>query len=370
MDMNWSPDEDKLLIELREKKVKWHEIAQKIGRGYGAVRTHYKDLQSRKYVIADNLKTRRSTEGVSVTLEEVENNIDKINVKIKDVELKVKYSKVKKSEVSILDLSDAHVGSENKVFDSKIGKEVITYNYSIFLKELENLREAIFRIHHLHSSAYNLEKLYINMLGDLLTNDRIFEGQRWQITDCVGQQIWDCVNNFASFIASLKSIYKEIIVTGVVGNHGRSTTEYQEEPVQNNYEYQLYRILQLLFKNDKRITFNVPNTYRHILEIEGHKHLLEHGSSFRGATETAIERQVKELIVNVGNFDVLDMAHFHKIAEMEVGDSVLVKRNGSWIEKDIYAFNKFKSYSKARQWFYGTTKHRVTTWNYKVNLVE
>ncbi len=39
--------------------------------------------------------------------------------------------KGKREEMSVLDLSDMHIGMDNKVFDSNIGKKITTYNSSL-----------------------------------------------------------------------------------------------------------------------------------------------------------------------------------------------------------------------------------------------
>ena len=49
-------------------------------------------------------------------------------------------------------------------------------------------------------------------------------------------------------------------------------------------------------------------------------------------------------------------------------DKITAKINGAWIEKDNYAFSKFKTYSVPKQWFYGCSKSRPITWSYKLDL--
>ena len=91
-------------------------------------------------------------------------------------------------------------------------------------------------------------------------------------------------------IQNLKAKYEFIEVTGVVGNHGRTTDNYKsEEPVENNFEYHIYKILQMIFEKDNRVKVNVPNTRQYIVKVAGWRHLLQDGDTFRGSTKNYIE---------------------------------------------------------------------------------
>jgi predicted phosphodiesterase len=287
---------------------------------------------------------------------------------VKLEEPKARKTTGKEEEVSVLNISDVHVGMENEVYDSTVGTKVMTYNMDIFKKEMAQFEKGIFQIYDLLSPSYKLSTLYINLLGDIVTNDRIFPEQMGEVETSVGVQMWDSVNHLTHLINHLLSRYEKIVVTGVVGNHGRSQSHMYSEPVENNFEYHLYRILQKQFENSKRVTVVVPTTKKTIVDIAGWKHLLMHGDEMRGSSPNAIQKQVSDLYVALGGFDVLDMGHFHKLQETELADHVMVKMNGAWISKDNYALKMFNTYSIPRQWFYGTSKKRHETWNFKLDL--
>lgn len=385
--INWKehPEYDNIILSCYEKGMTRNDIKELIPKSTYRSIAHrverlrelgkiapYEDLTKKeKEANLDIVKIakkdmRNFTKELGETVVDV---IKDINLKFKNVPLQVKYDKKKQEQDSILDLSDLHIGEVNEVFDSETQKQITTYNYAIYLKQLEVLREAIFRIHALESNAYSLKTLYINFLGDILTNDRIFRGQEFHIDMVVGEQLWKGVYSLFNFVNQMKTIYENIVITGVVGNHGRSSKDPKmDEPVQNNFEYHLYMILQHMFKDDKRITVNVPVTRQHIINISGWKHMLMHGDSLRGSSDIAIRRQVETLFLNTGYFEVLEFGHFHNIAESEIGDKVLVKKNGCWINKESYGFKNFKLYSRPYQWFYGCSKKRKQTWSYKLDL--
>lgn len=376
----WTAKEIEYLSKaINKQDINLEKVALDLGRSVGAVRRKLSKLGLRlrkfKTLNLDSLPDKIRVEHVHINqivqligknlLESIKNT--KMN--LKNIKREIKYTGNKKEEISILDLSDLHIGTVNEVFDSKLRRKRVTYNYSIFKKELENLRHSIFEIHTLLSNAYNLKKIYINILGDIVTNDRIFEGQVFHIDRCVGEQMWAAIRDLANFINQLKAIYEEIVVTCVVGNHGRSTSHSKlDEPVANNFEYHVYKVLEHMFKDDKRVSIVVPETRQHIVEIFGWRHLISHGDEIRGTTENYIEKQVKELFINIGEFDVMEFGHFHKANETEIGEKVLVKRNGSFIEKDNFGFKVFKQYSLPAQWFYGCNRQRKETWSYKLDL--
>ena len=277
-------------------------------------------------------------------------------------------TKAKREETSILDVSDIHLGMINEVFDSRTGKKEITYNMSIFETELRVLQDSVFEIHQILRNAYRLNDLVINLLGDIVTNDRIFPEQTFEIEKVVGLQVFDAVSYLTKFINNMLKVYENIKVVGVVGNHGRSNPTHYNEPVENNFEYFIYKMLEKQFQDSKRVTIIVPETRRFIYDICGWKHLIEHGDNMRGSTDTAIEKQIKDLKLNVGGFDALHFGHFHSLKEREISDSVIVKQNGCWIPKDNYGFVKFKNYSIPKQHFFGCNLKRVETWGYKIDL--
>lgn len=286
---------------------------------------------------------------------------------LKFPEPKCKSFSNKPEEYSVLDLSDIHVGMINEIYDNEKCKRVTTYNNDIFMQELNNLQKAIFDIHSILSSSYSLKKIYINMLGDIITNDRIFPEQVFEIEECVGRQMWRIIPAFAQFFNNLLNIYDEVEVNCVVGNHGRSQFQY-EEPVENNFEYFVYKTWEKQFENSKRIKINVPDSRRAIVKVGPWRHLLEHGDAIKGQSENALEKQINDLYRETGGFDVMHLGHFHQLREREISDKVIVKQNGCWIDKDGYAFKHFKKYSVPRQHFFGCNNKRLETWSYKLDL--
>lgn len=372
----WSQEDIKQLEHLVIKtEMTYNQIAKKMGRSYDSIK-HAIRRYGFVHVDEESDLFFGSSSPKKLTYEQL-NELgkcigDKIYQNYKVVKLpeyKPRYNKkTKKEETSVLDISDVHLGMKNEIFDSESGKRVVTYNMEIFQKEMIVLQDSIFQIHEILSNSYQLKDLVIFILGDILTNDRIFKEQVFEIEKIVGLQIWDGVNYFTRFFNNLLRIYETITIVCVVGNHGRSLPDSYEEPVENNFEYNLYRIWQKQFEYNDRINIVVPESRRIIYPVYNWKHLLEHGDSMRGTSDNYIEKQIKELSLNMGGFDMMHYGHFHKLKEREIADKVIVKQNGSWIEKDGYGFRKFKTYSIPKQFFFGCNAKRVETWGYKLDL--
>ncbi len=370
--MKWTKEKKNILKLYLEQGMTYVDIASKFNIGYDAIK-HAVVRYNLKEGIEDNSLFQKSKNKLyKKDISKLAKLIgEQIYTDYKPVKLTIpKLRKIKgnREEISILDLSDIHLGMVNETFDNDLGKRVVTYNHDIFLKELHTLQKSIFQIHGILSSSYKLRKLVIFIMGDIITNDRIFPEQTFEIDSCVGQQVWKIIPAFTQFFNNLLAIYKKIEVVCVVGNHGRSNPNHYNEPVENNFEYFIYKTWEKQFENNKRIKVIVPTTRRYIHTIGKWKHLIEHGDQLRGYTDTAIEKQLKEIYLNVGGFDVMHFAHLHKLKEREISDKVLVKQNGCWIFRDNYAWNKFKTFSIPKQHFFGCNEKRPETWNFKLDL--
>lgn len=376
--VKWTEDKVKLVKSYVDEGLTIFDIAKKMGLTYKQI-----EHTINRYKLREQI-ANKAKEGIIPNLEDIKirvtrKNIDELALqlgermyenykKIKLVEPKAKKCIGKREEVSILDISDVHLGMKNEVYDSDTGKKIVTYNEEIFKQELQTLQDSITEIHEILSHSYNLRKLVIFILGDILTNDRIFEEQIFEIEKVVGLQLWDAVAYFPKFFNNLLNIYQEIEIVCVVGNHGRSLPNIYDEPTENNYEYHLYKIWQKQFEDSKRIKVIVPTTRRYTHKILKWTHLIEHGDAISGFSETAIVKQIKELHLNTGGFDVFHMGHLHSIKEIEISARVIAKLNGAWIEKDNYAWKRFKTYSVPKQHFFGCNENRPETWAYKLDL--
>lgn len=283
------------------------------------------------------------------------------------------YSKNLKEEKVVLILSDMHTGMVNELYVPGKGK-VVTYNEQIRQAELVYLRDSVFQIHHLFKHAYNMCELDIMILGDMITNDRIFDGQEFEIDRPYGLQMWDTARDLTYFINEMKLKFEKVNVFCVVGNHGRSSSDYKEEPVENNYEWTLYKIIERAFSNDNRVSITVPNTRFYSTKICGHTYYMHHGDNLRGGgSRNALEKAAKDILTTLipdlpSGFDVYMCGHFHRSEKLDINEKSTVLINGCWIPRDAYGFRMFRQYSKPAQWLFGVNPKRPITWHFNLEL--
>ncbi len=285
----------------------------------------------------------------------------------KDIKLKTSFSSVKQTEDQVLLFSDMHTDMINK---APITGEV-TYDPTIQKKELNTLVEGIYRFYQLLKPSYNIETLHIFSLGDLITNDRIYEGQKMEIASGVGMQVQKTFYYVSDMIKKLLEIYPRIVYINIVGNHGRTTSKPISEDATSNFEYLLGLLLKERFKDNKRVEIVLPDDYSYTYTIKDHRYLLAHGNTIRGATLNSIERAAKDIanLVERDYYDVITIGHFHSCYELpSISPLTTLLVNGCFIYKDDYAYTKLRKYSTAKQYLFQVSKKSAMHNLQKVDL--
>lgn len=293
-------------------------------------------------------------EEVQVYLDNAREVYKKFDSFFSNIKFQGKWNAKNQTEDMVLVWSDMHTGMINHHPLSN----VVTYNEEIQEQEVIALLKGIKRFYQLYKSSYNIETFYIFDAGDNITNDRIFEGQKTEITCGVGQQILKCFEIQSRVIQELLKLYPKVKMIKVPGNHGRTTSKPINEDATNSFEFLLGKMLQERFKNNKRVEIVVPERYRYTLTIRGHKYLLFHGNNIRGATLNSIERAAKDLATLAYEefYDVMVIGHFHTSLKLRITPETILLVNGCWTEMDDYAYTKLRKFSSATQYLFNVSK--------------
>ena len=276
----------------------------------------------------------------------------------------------KQEENAILPFSDLHIGRVNKFLNLTTGKMEETYNTKIFLKEAETLVHSIHRVIDLLSPTFQINKLWVFGLGDIIDNDLIFRGQRFFIDSSSGEQLWQGVKALTDILKSLLEIFKEIEVVNIIGNHGRFTSQREASPVANNFDYHIMKILELAFANEDRIKFTLPDSWFAYPKINDFRYLLHHGDtvySWMSYPYYGIVRKSKARR-NEYPFDIETIGHFHTKMEIPLSSRSFTLVNGGWIPKDDYAWRQYGVISVPKQSFFGVSRKRARTWSFDLDL--
>lgn len=278
--------------------------------------------------------------------------------------------KGKVEESAVLMISDVHVGKVNHFLDLETGDSRETYNRKIMLDEFNGLLDGVCSINALLSETYNIRKLYMFLLGDIVDNNMIFRGQKWFVDVGVGVQVILAANCFKKLILELLSHFEEIEVIVVGGNHGRMTQRREAAPFYNNFDWLMGQVLQRDFSEEDRVSVITPESWFYLCKIYGWKYMLHHGDtvfSWMGIPYYGITRQAKARRTEV-EIDMGCIGHFHQRMEIPVSSKSNVLVNGCWIEADDFAWKKYGVISKPEQTYFGVSPKRPATWLFRIDL--
>jgi len=372
--MKWSKEQRDLLAKYFELGYTYKEVATALSLTYDQVKHAV-----RRYNISTNKplpKTKKEkTRFTNIEMvAEVEKYLDSAKKEItkhddiyKDIKLHTVFKKGLQQEDMALVWSDMHTGMINK---HPLTKK-ITYNQEIQEKELQNLLRGVLRFQQLYSPSYNLKTFYIFDVGDNITNDRIYEGQKLEITCGVGEQVIKTLNYQSDFINKLLEVFPKVVMIKVPGNHGRTTSKPCSEDASNSFEYLLGKMLQERFSGNKRVEIIVPESYTHTVQIYDHKYLLTHGNIVRGASLNSIEKAVKDIATLAYQefYNLIIIGHFHTSLKLRITPETNLLVNGCFINCDDYAYQKLHKFSSPTQYLFNISKKSAMHNLQEINLL-
>jgi hypothetical protein len=280
---------------------------------------------------------------------------------------------VAKQEEALLLFSDAQIGEEIKKEDTNGFGE---YNLQIFSERMDKLVDEAREIVHEQSFSRRIDTLNIAMLGDNVDGLGIYRGQEHHLDALVVEQFLFATEKIAQSILKLLSSFSHINIWGIVGNHGRIGRK-GENPSHVNWDYLLYKNLELLLKNySDRINWNIPKSNWTLAEINGQGFLLLHGDTIKGwngipyyGIDRADSRLTKMLSAFGKTYRYLCLGHHHNPGDMDSpnGEKIL---NGTMVGGSDFSINQLHTSSRPSQWFFGVDEKRGITWRHKILLDE
>jgi len=274
-------------------------------------------------------------------------------------------------EDAVLLLSDMHIGEE-AMLDEMGGLN--EYNFDVFRKRLEELARSIYSFIDIQSAKYNIPKLHIGMLGDNLTGEMIYLGQRNYIDLDLGDQFVEGGEAVVDFIISMLDVFPTVEIDGVVGNHGR-VGKKGESKTHVSFDWLWYKYIQkALSKYEDRIKFNFPKSFFVVKNIRGWNFLYQHGEDIISYLRTpyyGMDRDAKDMrdmLQTIGeDFDYICYGHFHESETKELirGERIV---NGSFVGGDLFSTKKLRKISRPSQFCFGVNAKHGISWRYLVYL--
>lgn len=269
-------------------------------------------------------------------------------------------------EVVTIMFSDSQIGSS--VGSDETGG-IGNYNKDIFIKRLDRFEESVGKILKYHPNPMN--QLHVDFLGDIIEGSTIFKGQLRQIDMDTVEQVIFAVEHIARTLNFLTSIFDEVIVNGVVGNHGRVGEKGVNSPL-DNLDYLVYKFAEERLKGNKRIRFNISKSWWMPVKKMNHIFLLAHGDDFKswlgipfyGALRY-YQRMTKLLEDSFNKFesehgvkfDYLEIGHHHESAQFSK-----IFMNGNWVGASEFSSKRLQVGGMPTQTIFGTHHIYGATW--------
>lgn len=276
--------------------------------------------------------------------------------------LSVKSSSKVKRGVATLFISDTHF--DEVVIPAEV-EGLNAYNRHIATIRLRNAFQKATLMTTEYVTGVKCEAAVLLLGGDMVTgviHEELAQSNDAFLTETV--MYW--VAELCAGIEHLKNVYKKVHIAAVVGNHGRMTRKPRHKGrVKDNWDWLIYKMIEREYRNDKHVTFQIPDSADCTVDIAGHKFRLTHGDQFSGgggqagiATPISTgDRKKRQLAMATDNpYDFLCMGHWHSYT---IYNNILV--NSSTKGYDEYAYHNGFVYSEPSQAFWVTTpEHGVT----------
>lgn len=386
----WSKDEMQILFEGRNKlpMKPYSLLAEELGRHPEAVRDKYRKTDWAKagfqagedelvrYVYkskftgkAVNRLNKKFDNGqlrVDAIADVFERSLQALPTAPKAVYKPLKKKRATSQEDVALILSDLHVGHEHTMEETGISE----YNMSKFKIRMENLKEGVVEIAELHKKLYELPRMHIFCLGDVVAG--MNEAGAWSplyINYPIVDQMLMGFEAIADAIYYWLGMFGEIHFYGITGNHGRAAPSGVQKD-HDNWDYVCYKFLEERFRSNPRVKFNVPKPWWSMHTIRNHNFLLVHGDYARGgkiplSNLATFEQKMSSIVKS--HSDYLLAGHFHNAAELATNSGRIIV-NGSFVGSDVYSLRNCHAASKPEQKLFGIHDRHGITWTYNVNL--
>ena len=246
---------------------------------------------------------------------------------------------------AIILASDWHV-EETVTPESVLGAN--EYNPTIARKRAELFFQNGLKLIRKEQQDVEITNVVLGILGDMISNgihDELMETNAMEPIEAImfaqellrsGLKFWLSQTDF------------QFTIVCHTGNHGRTTKKIQTNEHSHSLEHFMYHSLKHEFKNEKRMTFIIPESYHSYLEIHGKVVRFHHGHAVRGGS--GVGGMAPSLLKAVGKWnnnrraDIDCIGHFHQYVDF--GNVVV---NGSMIGYNAYAQRNAFSAEPPRQ---------------------
>lgn len=242
--------------------------------------------------------------------------------------------------------------------DWQLAKVTPDYNSSVCEDRIAKFAEKVVDLTNIQRADHPVNEIHIWCLGDIVEGELIFPGQSFLVDGGLYRQVTvDGPRIMRKFIDKMLQNFEKVVFVGVIGNHGaiggRSRRDHDPE---TNADRMLYRIVQLMYENEKRISFNIPDgkgdrNWYAVDEIGNYKSMLIHGDQF-GTLSTLYAFQKKVYGWKIGavpeEFNDVYCGHFHTPTKFTF-NTVQFRISGSPESTNTYAMERLAAIGQPSQ---------------------
>lgn len=244
------------------------------------------------------------------------------------------------------------------IADWQLAKVTPDYDSPTCERRIEQFAQKIVDLTNIQRADHPVKKIHVWGLGDIVEGELIFPGQSFLIDGGLYRQVTvDGPRILKNFLNVLLENFEEVHFTGVIGNHGsiggRGRRDHDPE---TNADRMLYRIMSLMFENEPRITFDIPDGRgeKHwfaVPRIGNYSSLLCHGDQFSGLSALhSFQKKVYGWKVGAlgEDFDDVYLGHWHTPTKMTF-NTIQVRVSGSPESTNTYAMESLAAIGRPSQ---------------------
>ena len=238
----------------------------------------------------------------------------------------------KKGPILVVQVTDTHFNELVKLPDN-------AYGFVIGSKRLQKYAHKIKKI----AEAYKVSNIVVAFTGDIVNSDRRLDEMMNMATNRTKGAIL-ATQILYQFLQDINRV-ANLSVVGVSGNESRIKDEYgmSELAMSDNYDFLIYNMLKLLFKNAKGVTFISGDPVEQVINVNGSNVLIAHGTGFKEGQ--AFMQQVFGKYAAKGI--LLDYAIFGHVHFTNITD--IYSRSGSLVGNNTYSDRGLNLVTKASQ---------------------
>lgn len=239
----------------------------------------------------------------------------------------------KPKTTGVLHITDSHFNELVNLAMNQYDFPIASQRLALFVSQAKKY----FKIH-------NIKNVFVALTGDLMNSDRRMDELLSEATNR-SKATFLAVSILEQVLLDLAEDFN-VTVASVIGNESRVGKDigWEESVASDNYDYTIYHILKLLFRESK-VRFLSGNSVEQVVEVAGQNILLIHGNQLKAnSVEQSIQKIKGKYTAKNVKVDFVLFGHLHSC---RIGESYA--RGGSVVGANAYSDSALQLDSRASQ---------------------